>query len=100
MKELLRVQPGSPWGNVETRGLDSGFARDTYVETELDRHVADAIRGKAVSLVILGGNAGDGKTAFLQNLAGFAVESAALPGGGCRNQGGSLRYVTNKGFSF
>ncbi|MFP4174093.1 MAG: hypothetical protein ACLFV4_14410 [Candidatus Hydrogenedentota bacterium] len=69
LKELLRVQPGSPWGNVETRGLDSGFARDTYVQTELDRQVADAIRAKAVSLVILCGNAGDGKTAFLQNLA-------------------------------
>ena len=91
LKELLQVQPGSPWGNVETRGLDSNFARDTYVETELDRQVADAIRGKTVSLVILCGNVGDGKTAFLQNLAanlGFPTVHSAervwehdLPGG-------------------
>ncbi|MFO7774777.1 MAG: hypothetical protein R6W89_03170 [Candidatus Hydrogenedentota bacterium] len=70
LKELLQVQPGSPWGNVETRGLDSSFARETYVETELDRQVADAVRGKTVSLVILCGNAGDGKTAMELSTAG------------------------------
>jgi hypothetical protein len=54
---------------VETRGLDSEFARETYVETDLDQLLAEDIRNGKVSLVILCGNAGDGKTAFLQNLS-------------------------------
>lgn len=68
-KEILRAYPGSRFGNAETRGLDSEFAHDTYVETELDRLLPEAIRAGDVSLVILCGNAGDGKTAFLQHLA-------------------------------
>jgi serine/threonine protein kinase len=36
VKEILRAYPGSRFGNAETRGLDSEFAHDTYVETELD----------------------------------------------------------------
>ncbi|MDE2125236.1 MAG: NERD domain-containing protein [Armatimonadetes bacterium] len=68
--QLLQGYPGSPLhGNVETRGLDSEFARATYVETALDKMIADEIRSRKISLVILCGNAGDGKTAFLQNLA-------------------------------
>ena len=66
---LLQTYPGSPKGNVETRGLDSQFARQTYVETRLDLLLAQDIRDRKISLVILCGNAGDGKTAFLQNLA-------------------------------
>ena len=68
-KEILRAYPGSRFGNAETRGLDLEFAHDTYVETELDRLLPAAIRAGDVSLVILCGNAGDGKTAFLQHLA-------------------------------
>jgi hypothetical protein len=67
--QLLQSYPASRKGNAETRGLDSEFARQTYVETELDRQLADDILSRKVSLVILCGNAGDGKTAFLQNLA-------------------------------
>lgn len=66
---ILQSYPASPKGNVETRGLDSDFARNTYVETELDRKLAEDIINGKVSLVILCGNAGDGKTAFIQNLA-------------------------------
>ena len=69
VKEILRAYPGSRFGNAETRGLNSEFAHDTYVETELDRLLPAAIRAGDVSLVILCGNAGDGKTAFLQHLA-------------------------------
>jgi hypothetical protein len=65
VKEILRAYPGSRFGNAETRGLDSEFAHDTYVETGLDRFLPEAIRAGDVSLVILCGNAGDGKTAFL-----------------------------------
>jgi len=67
---LLKSYPGSRYGNAETRGLDSEFAEQTYVETKLDEYLFERIRQHEVSLVILCGNAGDGKTAFLQHLAG------------------------------
>ena len=77
---LLQSYPGSPKGNSETRGLDSDFARQTYVETRLDSLLAEDIVNRKVNLVILCGNAGDGKTAFLQNLAsklGLSVGASA-----------------------
>ncbi len=67
--EILRSYPGSRFGNAETRGLDSSFAADTYVETGLDRMLGPAILAGDLALVILCGNAGDGKTALLQRLA-------------------------------
>lgn len=67
--ELLCSYPGSRHGNAETRGLDSDFAEKTYVETRLEQALLEEIQGRKVSLVILCGNAGDGKTAFLQHLA-------------------------------
>ena len=70
VKDILCAYPGSRFGNAETRGLDSEFALDTYVETGLDERLPEAVREGAVSLIILCGNAGDGKTAFLQHLAG------------------------------
>jgi len=69
LMQLLQTHPASRYGNPETRGLDSDFARRTYVEGNLDHHLAQEIRDGAVKLVFLCGNAGDGKTAFLQNLA-------------------------------
>lgn len=69
LEQLLQSYPGSPRGNAETRGLDSPFARQTYVETKLDTILAQDVAEDRVSLVVLCGNAGDGKTAFLQNLA-------------------------------
>ncbi len=65
---LLRSYRGSPKGNDETRGLDSSFARDTYVTTDLDRSLKAGIESGAIRLVVLCGNVGDGKTALLQNL--------------------------------
>jgi len=69
LKFILQVYPGSAYGNVETRGLDSPFAIDTYVETALEEALFDDILARRVRLVILCGNAGDGKTALLQHLA-------------------------------
>jgi serine/threonine protein kinase len=67
---VLKSYPGSPrWGNQETRGLDTRFAADTYVETRLEQTLYDDIIERKVRLVILCGNAGDGKTALLQHLA-------------------------------
>jgi len=66
---LLESFPGSRWGNRETRGLDTDFASRTYVETKLEEALYHDIRERRVRLVILCGNAGDGKTALLQHLA-------------------------------
>ena len=66
---LLQSYPGSRWGNRETRGLDTEFAAQTYVETLLEESLLRDILTRSVRLVILCGNAGDGKTALLQHLA-------------------------------
>ena len=68
LAELLSAYPGSRHGNAETRGLDSPFATVTYVETRLDSALREEIESGRVALAILFGNAGDGKTAFLQHL--------------------------------
>lgn len=69
LKSLLQSYPGSRWGNRETRGLDTAFASETYVTTALEKSLLESIRTTRVRLVILCGNAGDGKTALLQHLA-------------------------------
>lgn len=69
LRYLLQSYPGSRWGNQETRGLDSQFARRTYVETELEETLCQDVRHRQVRLVVLCGNAGDGKTALLQHIA-------------------------------
>ncbi|MCX7965639.1 MAG: hypothetical protein N2596_03320, partial [Syntrophorhabdaceae bacterium] len=66
---ILKSYPGSLYGNQETRGLDTDFASKTYVPTELENRLYRDIMEHKVSLVILCGNAGDGKTALLQHLA-------------------------------
>ncbi len=66
---ILQSYPGSRWGNSETRGLDTAFAASTYVKTDLEELLLSDIRSQRVQLVILCGNAGDGKTALLQHLA-------------------------------
>ena len=70
LQSLLQSYPGSRWGNSETRGLDTPFAGQTYVETQLEEALYRDLLRRKVRLVILCGNAGDGKTALLQHLAG------------------------------
>ena len=78
LRWLLQSYPGSRWGNRETRGLDSAFAEQTYVETPLEAALHDDLRARRIRLVILCGNAGDGKTALLQHLARrFGLERRA-----------------------
>lgn len=69
LSELLRSYPGGMHGNRETRGLDSDYATRTYVPTVLDESLYNRINDRSVALIVLCGNAGDGKTAFLQHLA-------------------------------
>lgn len=89
LAELLSTYPGSPHGGKETRGLDSSFAHQTYVETTLEANLLEDIKSRKVQLVILCGNAGDGKTAFLQHL------SVKL---GLGNQNSSERVATGSAF--
>ena len=78
LRGLLQSYPGSRWGNQETRGLDSPFAEQTYVPTPLEAALHDDVRARRVRLVVLCGNAGDGKTALLQRLArDFGLERRA-----------------------
>jgi hypothetical protein len=56
-----------------TRGYDPG----TYVETKLDRNLVPRIFDPRTKLVILTGNAGDGKTAFIQHVEKIAVDRNA-----------------------
>jgi serine/threonine protein kinase len=69
LRSLLQSYPGSRWGNRETRGLDTPFAVQTYVKTDLEEALLRDIQERRARLVILCGNAGDGKTALLQHLA-------------------------------
>lgn len=80
LRDLLQSYPGSRWGNSETRGLDTDFAAQTYVETPLEDALPGDILLREVRLVVLCGNAGDGKTALLQHLArglGFEVRDSS-----------------------
>lgn len=67
LTRLLTLYSQSKYSNAGTRGLDE-FGRATYVETRLDKDLKPAILGGGYSLVIITGNAGDGKTAFIQKL--------------------------------
>ncbi|MEU5165356.1 methylation-associated defense system protein kinase MAD6 [Streptomyces mutomycini] len=52
--------------NRGTRGLDPR-AMSVYIETALDRELIPALRRGEHALVVVTGNAGDGKTAFLEH---------------------------------
>jgi serine/threonine protein kinase len=64
---LLTLYSQSQSSNAGTRGLDED-GKATYVQTLLDTKLAPAILNGEYRLVIISGNAGDGKTAFLQQL--------------------------------
>ena len=64
---LLTLHSQAQKNNGGTRGLDQ-IARFTYVDTRLDLNLAPAIADGRFRLVIVTGNAGDGKTAFLQRV--------------------------------
>jgi serine/threonine protein kinase len=64
--QIQSLYRNSVVGNADNRGLDTEFARETYVPTKLDNELLpEVIRGK-YSIVLLSGNPGDGKTAFLE----------------------------------
>lgn len=74
---LQTLYSQSPVSNAGTRGTDR---YGTYVTTALDsRLIPDVLAGR-YRLVIITGNAGDGKTAFLERLVEAARERGARPG--------------------
>jgi serine/threonine protein kinase len=67
VRHLLTLYSQSKHSNAGTRGLDV-ISEQTYVETALDRELLPSVLSGEFALVIISGNAGDGKTAFLQKL--------------------------------
>lgn len=64
---LLTLYSQSRRSNAGTRGMDA-WGESVYVETALDRALLPAVLAGEFRLVLITGNAGDGKTAFLQHL--------------------------------
>ena len=74
---LRTLYSQSPVSNAGTRGTD---AYGTYVETALDSQLIPDVLDGRYRLVIITGNAGDGKTAFLERLVAEARERGGQPG--------------------
>lgn len=64
---LMTMYSQSPRSNAGTRGLDE-IGRETYVPTLLDDRLRPAVLAGEFRLVAVTGNAGDGKTAFIQQI--------------------------------
>ncbi|MBP5946376.1 MULTISPECIES: methylation-associated defense system protein kinase MAD6 [unclassified Pseudomonas] len=98
VSHLLTLYSQSHRSNAGTRGMDAlGFS--AYVDTALDRVLLPAVLSGEFRLVLISGNAGDGKTAFLQRL-----EKEVEVLGGSANRGlpngselalGGKRYLIN-----
>lgn len=73
---LLTLYSQSQVSNAGTRGLDE-IGKATYVPTFLDERLKPALLKGEFRLVIISGNAGDGKTAFIQQFEAFAESKGA-----------------------
>lgn len=73
---LLTLYSQSQVSNAGTRGLDE-IGKATYVPTYLDEKLQPALLRGEFRLVIISGNAGDGKTAFIQQFEAFAESKGA-----------------------
>lgn len=77
--QLRGAYRNSRAGNADNRGLDSDFARRTYVHTRLDTELLPRLLEGQYQLVILSGNPGDGKTAFLQRARDELIARGGRP---------------------
>ena len=96
---LVGLFSQSSTSNAGTRGLDE-FGRWAYVETVIDRRLFQDIVAGEHALVVITGNAGDGKTAFIQVLEQRLAKEGALveqrpEGNGATIQWGDRTFVTN-----
>lgn len=73
---LLTLYSQSQISNAGTRGLDE-VGKVTYVPTYLDDKLKPALLKGEFRLVIISGNAGDGKTAFIQQFETYAESKGA-----------------------
>ena len=76
VSHLLTLYSQSRHTNAGTRGLDT-IGEYTYVSTFLDKELRPAVLRGEFRLVIISGNAGDGKTAFIQQLEKEAQKANA-----------------------
>src|SRR5438105_13789673 len=70
---FLTIYSQSERSTGGTRGYDP----ESYVETKLDHNLIPRILDATTKLVILTGNAGDGKTAFIQHIEKVATDQNA-----------------------
>lgn len=77
VRALRGAYRNSRVGNADNRGLDTEFAADTYVRTRLDEELLPGILEGNYRLVVLSGNPGDGKTAFIQRVRGALLRGGA-----------------------
>lgn len=89
---LQSLYSQSAVSNAGTRGED---AYGTYVPTALDEHLLPDVLGGSYRLVIITGNAGDGKTAFLERLTKAAEERGGQRGAP-RPNGTDVRLVDGR----
>lgn len=76
VNHLLTLYSQSQISNAGTRGLDD-IGKATYVPTYLDENLIPSLLKGEFRLVIITGNAGDGKTAFIQQFEQRAVDNGA-----------------------
>ncbi len=88
--EFLALSSQARRSNRETRGL-SEVAESTYVETKLDQVLTEAVLAGRHRLIIVTGNAGDGKTAFIQRTEAHALERGATLEAPAGPNGSTLR---------
>lgn len=96
---LLTLYSQSRSTNAGTRGLDE-WSRKIYVDTQLDRTLMPAILDGDFKLVVISGNAGDGKTAFIQQVEKTARKAGAMPHPVANGNGSSFeikghRFLSN-----
>ena len=96
VSHLITMYSQSPRSNAGTRGLDT-LGRETYIPTLLDETLRSALRAGEFRLVAVTGNAGDGKTAFIQQIERATEVAPTLetrPNGSTFSWAGR-RFVTN-----
>ena len=96
VSHLLTMYSQNPRSNAGTRGLDA-IGRETYIRTLLDETLRSALLAGEFRLVVVTGNAGDGKTAFIQQIENAIEEASTLerrPNGSTFSWAGR-RFITN-----
>jgi serine/threonine protein kinase len=95
---LLTLFSQSERSNAGTRGLDV-MGRKIYVETELDRTLRPSVLSGEYRLIVISGNAGDGKTAFIQQVEEDAKKLGAVFAACATGNGSQFTYNGRAFFS-